>query len=96
MNKYIVNQDIKLLTRDNQKVLLKQGTIVVGGYDLRKEHFDKNRCVLFIEVNGTKTESYLDPGQEFISKFKFIGHSESIDYIHCDVYKRPRINKMTK
>lgn len=96
MNKYIINQDTKITTKDNQRVILKAGCVVCGGYDLRKEHFDKNRCVLFVEVNGTKTESYLDPGQEFISKFKFIGHSESIDYVRCDVYKRPRINKMTK
>ena len=89
MNRYIAKQEIIVRTQGGKRVKLEAGKYYDGGYDFR--NFAKNQSVVFVTVDGRKDEVIWPAGDEFVSKFKYFGHVDKVEYTKVEIVKRNRI-----
>lgn len=89
MNQYKAKESFVIRTISGQRVQIEVGKIYHGGYDLRDVQSD--RSVLFVKVDGRKDEIHMEAGNDFISKFLYLGHVDKIEYMPVQIIKRPRI-----
>lgn len=91
MNQYKANESFTIRTISGQRVQIESGKIYHGGFDFRE--VSANRSVLFVKVNGCNDEVHMKAGDEFINRFRFLGHVNKVEYTPVRVVKRPRISK---
>lgn len=91
MNRYIAIQTIAIRTINGHRVQIESGKEYHGGFDFRD--FNANRSVIFVKVNGCNDEIHISVGEDFMSKFRFIGHVRNVKYMPVQIVKRPRISK---
>ena len=91
MNQYIAKQDIIVRTLGGKRIKLEAGKRYDGGFDFR--NFEKNQSVVFVKVDGRNDEVIWPAGEEFVSKFKYLGHVDNVEYVSVEVVKRARIQK---
>lgn len=91
MNQYIAKQDIIVRTLGGKRIKLEAGKRYDGGFDFR--NFEKNQSVVFVKVDGRNDEVIWPAGEEFVSKFKYFGHVDKVEYTKVEIVKRARIQK---
>ena len=91
MNQYIAKQDIIVRTLGGKRIKLEAGKRYDGGFDFR--NFEKNQSVVFVKVDGRNDEVIWPAGNEFVSKFKYHGHVDKVEYTKVEVVKRNRIER---
>lgn len=91
MNQYIAKQDIIVRTLGGKRIKLEAGKRYDGGFDFR--NLEKNQSVVFVKVDGRNDEVIWPAGEEFVSKFKYLGHVDNIHYEPVQIIKRTRISK---
>lgn len=91
MNQYIAKQDIIVRTLGGKRIKLEAGKRYDGGFDFR--NLEKNQSVVFVKVDGRNDEVIWPAGNEFVSKFKYLGHVDKVEYTKVEVVKRNRIEK---
>ena len=91
MNQYIAKQDIIVRTIGGKRIKLEAGKRYDGGFDFR--NLEKNQSVVFVKVDGRNDEVIWPAGEEFVSKFKYLGHVDKVEYTKVEVVKRNRIER---
>lgn len=91
MNQYRAKISFSVRTVSGRRVMIEAGRMYDGGFDFRD--ITANRSVIFVKVDGHEDEIHMQSGNEFISRFRYFGHTDKVHYEPVHIVKRPRLTK---
>jgi hypothetical protein len=90
LKKYICTANFVAKTETGKRVRIEAGKIYFGSYDF--ENLAACRGFLFVSVNGITQKLYIQSGDYWINRLKFIAHcNDNVEATPVETIKRKRI-----